>query len=729
MSDDTYFFEVSVAEHPQTKKRMNDLAKTVINAQSEMTKAVTMVGSAADASTKNLDKMLGLFGGFSKDAQVSIKAVQEEIKALQELSRQKITQVVEVVHQGAGGMPTDALGPGMPSAPSAPSAPSQNWPDPQEQVDDLHDAMVKEKAIFEEKVQNQKVAFEKAAADYDKAVEMQGRSSEEMNKAALKGARGLIDAAKGWTQLGLVGEENSKKLLESLVLVEGAFNIAKGGIEFLEAFGQGWKAIKSGQDAANNVSKITAALRSAEFAQLRAYHIALVQEAQAASVAAGANGRLAASRAAASGAAGKGAVAAMTGTATKVGTSAVGAAATAAGGAPAAAAAWNTIGGVAVSGAATIGIFAAAVAGAGFGLRALYDVVTGTGKQVGSFNDTIATWEVETASAIAGLFGFTTELAAGRKRVEEAEKRSLKLRAEVDKKYADENTRRDANNATTRASFETRNKIRSIDAGDDKEMQLAAASEKRLSATKLLAEYTEKMVDLQSKNLQGTEDYKDTEQQVIQYRKDELDAITEQGKLEADVAKSAIDNHKEEKKAIEDKMKEAKKGLEDLEKSQQSAVENFAKLDKVQQVTAIKALDKARASGGASLSDKEKDLLRSVGTDEAKRLASEGDKAEANAVGFNRTFGSGFEAERQAMDATQKKLEAEFKTNYEVIVKTENNLDEIQDKLKDAARNAVVEENAKANEVIIRAMNEGLAKNNQVMIQTINQKFKTNNRG
>ncbi len=80
---------------------------------------------------------------------------------------------------------------------------------------------VKDKQVWEAKVQTQKVAFEKAAADYDKAVETQGRSAEEMNKAALKGARGLLDAAKGWTQLGLIGEENSKKLLESLVYVEG----------------------------------------------------------------------------------------------------------------------------------------------------------------------------------------------------------------------------------------------------------------------------------------------------------------------------------------------------------------------------------------------------------------------------------------------------------------------------------------------------------------------------
>lgn len=716
MSDDTYFFEISVAEHPQTKKRMNDLAKAVIDTQTEMSKAVSLVGSAAEASTGKLGSLLGLFDGFAGGAQSSIKSVQEEVKKLQELTKQKITQVVEVVHAGGGG--------GSPSGSSG----GPSGFDPAEQTDELHDAMLKEKAIYEEKVQNQKVAFEKAAAEYDKAVETQHRSADEMNKAALKGARGLLDAAKGWTQLGLIGEENSKKLLESLVYVEGAFNIAKGGIEFLEAFGQGWKAIKTGQEAANNVAKITQALRGQEFAQLRAYHLALVREAELASIAANANGKLAQSRAAASNSAGKavvgGATNVMTNAASSAAGSAAGSAVAGAGGAAAAGAAWNTVGGVALSSAATIGVFAAAVAGAGFGLRALYDVVTGTGKEVGSFNDTIATWEVGVASAAAGMVGFTTSVAQSQKNLAEAEKRSIKLRAEVDKQYADENTRRDAGNATVRASFEARNRIRSIDAGDDKEMQLAAASEKRLNVAKLLAEYTAQMVDLQSKNLQGTEAYLDAEQQVIQYRKDLLDAINEQGKLESEVAKTAIDNQKKEQDAIKDKMKEAKKGLEDLEKAQQGAVENFAKLDKVQQVTAIKALDKARASGGASLSDKEKDLLRSVGTEEAKRLASEGDRAEANAVGFDRTFGANFEAERQAMDATQKKLEAEFKTTYDVVVKTENNLQEIEGKLKDAARQAVVDENKKAEEVILRAMREGLAKNSQ----EFNQKIKESNR-
>jgi hypothetical protein len=723
MSDDTYFFEVSVAEHPQTKKQMNDLAKAVIDAQKEMSDAVSLVGAAAEASTAKLDGMLGVFDGFASGAQTSIKAVQTEVRALQELARQKVTQVVEVVHQqsgvpvAVGGGGGDALAPN----PAPATAPRQ-----QQFTDELHDSMLKEKAIYEQKVENQKVAFEKAAAEYDKAVETQHRSAEEMNKAVLKGARGLLDAAKGWTQLGLIGEENSKKLLESLIYVEGAFNIAKGGIEFLEAFGQGWKAIKNSQEAANNVAKITSALRSTEFAQLRAYNISLVQEAQAASVAAAANGRLAASRTAAGVAAGTGAAATAAGAAaTTAGAGAAtvgGAGAAMAGGA--ATAGMTTFAGVAVGAAGTIAAFAAAALGAGFGLRALYDVVTGTGKEVGSFNDTIATWEVQVFSAAAGMVGFTTSVAASQKQLADAEERSLKLRAEVDKQYADENTKRDGANQLARASFSSRNQIRSIDAGDDKDDQLAAADEKRRDAVFQLAIQEGKLAELKAQNLQHTEAYLDAEREAIFYRKELSAAITEQGKVESEITKQEIDGQKKVQEEIKKKIEESKKGLENLEKSQQSAVENFAKLDKVQQVTAIKALDKARASGGASLTDKEKDLLRSVGTDEAKRLASEGDKAEANAVGFDRTFGSEFDAERNAMAATQKSLEADLEMKYAVTIKTESNLDSALAELTDAARTVVEDQHNLTVDAVNKVVNDGLAKNRQ----EYEQKLKTSNK-
>jgi hypothetical protein len=980
MSDDTYFFEVSVAEHPQSKKRMNDLAKSVIEAQTEMTKAVSMVGDAASASFKNIGSLLDGIESLRSGGVGALRAIQAEVRALQELSRQKITLAVQVERQDSGAKaagvteadapPSRAIGGGVAerdprtytdalqanqveerrilqqrikdqsaanavikagiesvgdsfdalrarasktivqevdlrplltdaakpivqkvdvvadddlekirseaakpivqkidvvttqsatgsldgfdidaytenlrdsqgeeqaiwarkvqdqadanakikagigsvgdsldelrndaSAPivqtvqvkttqagqaAPPFPPSPNGPNPSDYTDELHDSMVKEKAIYEQKVNDQKTAFEKASSEYDKAIATQHKSADEMNKAALKGARGVIDAAKGWAQLGLVGEENAKKLVEGLVMIEGAFNIAKGGVEFLEAFGQGWKAVKNSQAAANNVAKITASLRSAEFAQLRAYHIALVQEAEAASLAAGANGRLAASRTAAGMAAGTGAAAAV-GAATSVGAGAVGALAGAGGTAVAAgglagvgAMVTGAVGTLATGATAMLGAivtpFTAGLAAAGASLAVLAgavievkDQLNGVAGTVGSTSGAIAEFEAGTAAwalSFTGLFtsldapstklaqsmtaqidavvksipiigqwsdringslgglGDYVTLLASQNELKKAENRSVLHKINQEKIDAEENIRRDIKDAMTRASFDNRNQIRSIDAGDNKEGQLSAAIQKKLDAARLLAEYSAKMVELEQQNLDGTEDHLDAERQVIQYRKDLLDATAEQGRLEADVAKSAIDNHKKEQDAIKDKMKEAKKGLEDLEKSQQSAVENFAKLDKVQQVTAIKALEKARGAGGASLSDKEKDLLRSVGTDEAKMLASEGDKAEANAVGFDRTFGSGFEAERQAMDSMQKQLEAEFKTTYDITVKTENDYEALSEQVKEAAKQAVGEKETKEKEVIMRAMNEGLAG----VMRDVDQKLRTRNK-
>jgi hypothetical protein len=972
MSDDTYFFEVSVAEHPQSKKRMNELAKSVVDAQTEMTKAVSMVGDAASASFKNIGSLLDGIESLERGGVGAMKAIQAEVRALQDLTRQKIVQQVEVVHKDVGS-PTDGneTSESLPTQQPVSRLPSGNGSDPSDYTDRLRqsqteekaildrkvndhadanakiksgvqavgneldalrtdaakpiiqkvdvqtsladaakplvqkvdvvaddeldrmrsesakpivqkvsiettrttnavgttidpsdytddlresqvaessilgrkvqdqadassrikqsigsigdeldalrseavnpivqtvevkttqtgsqvppasvsqptsgltdysdalsDSHVKDKQVWEAKVQTQKEAFERAASEYDKAVATQHKSSDEMNKAVLKGARGLLDAGKGWAQLGLIGEENSKKLVEGLILVEGAFNIAKGGVEFLEAFGQGWKAVRSSQEAANNVSKITASLRSAEFAQLRAYHLSLVQEAEAASLAAGANMRLAGSRTAAGMAAGTGAAATVAGTATSVGAGAVGTAA-AVGGAPAAAAAWNTVGGVAVSGAVAIGAFVAAVAGAGFGLRSLYDVVTGTGKELGSFNDTIASWEAGVGASMLSLTGMFTSLddpstqfaqslavnvdgllAYGRSMTEgvygsesffnalglatgalgdfatlaasnatlaKAEKRAVQHKIQTEFTDAQENVKRDGGNDKARLSFENRNTIRTIDAGDDKSAQLAAATERQLDAAKMLAEQTRKMGDLEAQNLEHTEDYLDAEREAIRYRKELSSAITEQGKLQSDITKSEIDGQKKVQEEVKKKIEESKKGLEALESKQQGAVENFAKMDKLQQVMASNALIQARAQGGASLNDKQKDLLRSVGTDEAKRLASEGDKAEANAVGFDRTFGSGFEADRMAIEQTQKSLEAELSTKFDFTLKTESNLESMLGQLKDAAKSAASEENKKAIEQVSRMMQEGFAKASQDR----DQQLRTRNR-
>jgi hypothetical protein len=978
MSDDTYFFEVSVAEHPQSKKRMNDLAKSVIEAQTEMTKAVSMVGDAASASFKNIGSLLDGIESLRSGGVGALRAIQAEVRALQELSRQKITLAVQVERQDSGAKaagvteadapPSRAIGSGVnerdprtytdalqanqveerrilqqrikdqsaanavikagiesvgdsfdalrarasktivqevdlrplltdaakpivqkvdvvadndlekirseaakpivqkidvvttqsatgsldgldidaytenlrdsqgeeqaiwarkvqdqadanakikagigsvgdsldelrndASAPivqtvqvkttqagqaAPPLPPSPNGPNPSDYTDELHDSMVKEKAIYEQKVNDQKTAFEKASSEYDKAIATQHKSADEMNKAALKGARGVIDAAKGWAQLGLVGEENAKKLVEGLVLIEGAFNIAKGGVEFLEAFGQGWKAVKDSQAAANNVAKITASLRSAEFAQLRAYHVALVQEAEAASIAAGANGRLAASRGAAAAAAAAGSSAA----AGAVGSVATGAAGTAiggalagsavgAGGAVAAGAAWNTLGGVALGGAATIGVFVAAIAGAGFGLRSLVDVLTGTGKEVGSFNDTIAGWEAEIGASMLSMTGMFTSLedpstkfaqsiamngdaavAYGRKLTEgipgaemffntitlatgalgdfatlaasnnalaKAEKRAAEHKIKAEFTDAQENIKRDSGNAVARESFESRNKMRDVSVqSDDKLGQMTAELEKHAEAEAKRAEQLAIINRLTEEGSEHTAEYADAEQQALFFSKQMEQSVTKRMQLESDLTKAAVDGQTKIQDSIKKSMEENAKSLETLEGKQSDAINNFAKMDKLQQTMANNALIQARAQGGGSLNDKQKELLRSVGTDEAKMLASEGDKKEAEDAGFSKTFGSNFEAERKVVESQRQKLEAELDMQYDVTIDMKSDLTDALGKMTESAKELIKAEYERATAKMQEEMTAGLAKN----FQDTQQLMKTRNK-
>ena len=134
-------------------------------------------------------------------------------------------------------------------------------------------------------------------------------------------------------------------------------------------------------------------------------------------------------------------------------------------------------------------------------------------------------------------------------------------------------------------------------------------------------------------------------------------------------------------------------------------------MDKFQQGQAVKALNQARTHGGASLKDKQKELLRSVGTDEAKQLASEGDKAEAASAAFTQSFGSGFEVDRQKMEATQHSLEAELSMKYNFTIETKSNLDDMLGEMRTAAKGAAQEENIRAIEAVKKMMAEGFQAN------------------
>lgn len=130
-----------------------------------------------------------------------------------------------------------------------------------------------------------------------------GNTALESNKMFVESALHVAQMAKGLATIGLVSEESAEKFMQSLAVIQGTFDVVKGGVEAYEKFRRGVKLAGEATEFLNKAKKTEAALQTVEIARMKAYHASLLQEAAAANTAAAANGRLAASRTAAGAAA------------------------------------------------------------------------------------------------------------------------------------------------------------------------------------------------------------------------------------------------------------------------------------------------------------------------------------------------------------------------------------------------------------------------------------------
>lgn len=250
----------------------------------------------------------------------------------------------------------------------------------------------------------------KAQTAVDGYAEKQREAQEKIQQASVKSIRALVKGAKGFAEIGLMSEENSQKFLQSMAMIQGAFDIFESGADLLEAFSAGWKGVRQATDAASKAASVQKALAGTQFVQLKAYQAQLLQEEIAANRATAANMRLAASRGGkgiggAVGAAGSlvdGAkqVGSLASTATKAG----GVAAAAGTAAKAGGFLAPTVAGIGVGVLGTIAAAGAALAALSLVAVELSETFSGTAGKVGSVTDTIASGEV---SFIAGAMRMT----------------------------------------------------------------------------------------------------------------------------------------------------------------------------------------------------------------------------------------------------------------------------------------------------------------------------------
>lgn len=153
--------------------------------------------------------------------------------------------------------------------------------------------------------------------------------------------------------------------------------------------------------------------------------------------------------------------------------------------------------------------------------------------------------------------------------------------------------------------------------------------------------------------------------------------------------------------------------LQKSQDAQSSAMTNFAKLGQIEKQQAMDALQQARTKGSASLSDPQKDLLNSIGTEESKRFAREGDEAEAKKFGFSdKNFGKGFAQEQAGLIKEKLDISAKMSSSYDVNVKVQDNTNEIVDLIAGKVDGIMADR--------VRAINDGVDKRMNSMKTDIN---------
>ena len=190
------------------------------------------------------------------------------------------------------------------------------------------------------------------------------------------------------------------------------------------------------------------------------------------------------------------------------------------------------------------------------------------------------------------------------------------------------------------------------------------------------AKLTEQLM-LQNKMIKEGTDYSKEYATVVamanKYRQDELGSLDKQKGLIKEKLNTEIQGQQKIQDLLKSQLDTKTQQLQRSQDEQASAIGNFSKLGQIEKQQAIDALALGRKKGGGALDDTQKDLLRSVGTKEAVRLANEGDADEAKKFGFDeKNFGAGYEQEQTGLVAAKRQLEANLSASYDVSVNLTN---------------------------------------------------------
>ncbi|XZE21815.1 hypothetical protein SH449x_001722 [Pirellulaceae bacterium SH449] len=590
------------------------------------------------------------------------------------------------------------------------------------------------------------------------------KATADAGKKFVEAGLNAAQVAKGLATIGLVSEENAEKMLRSLVVIQGTFDVVKGGIKAYTDLSDGLKKAREAQQLLSRAQTTQAALETAQLARLKAYHASLVQEAAAANTAAAANGRLAASRVAAGAAAGASAaggagsmlgnLAGMTGLrgiASMAGRVTPLAVAAAAG-----TAVYQHQTGTATTSDSSmqamtmrLGAYLARLTGQ---FERLDSPMSRFARGLSDVNDRVfsmipggdvlraAVPPLHLMGDIAGLAASQAgvdrgQLSLDRNRINnEADRATARAEAETQRqlarmRYADssDSIRRQSALTTERFSFQDgagdrdferealRDRMRLRTETDEGILgsamlgQLSASSMRMRSrpnenqemlggeaATYSLAvqEYSKAKQELdRALSFAGTseEDLAAAMKEAQHYQNEVVRSLEKQAQLARAYGTDRLAIEREIQSTIMAGIDQQGAKLDALEGRRKSAMRSFVDMDAIERDMATRALGKAQAGGGASLSKMERDLLSRVGTDETSRFVDESVASDAKRLGFDTTFGSSMDMTRKQLESTRQQLEAQLQASFDVSMKVEADTDRVVDAILPEVERAITE--------------------------------------
>ena len=355
MSEDTdVMFRIGVMDHPASKAALESLAKNVDSAQARMTAGVVAIGETATKVGSSIDNLIGKIDEMARHQETTMRSAMPESvqpagqnqrgampassSGTSAVSSQASAAIdsVATLQSRIDSFDASNISSSLRNVFSELGDVAETSVDEiigsldafEDRMTSMVDGVEGQAEILRTAYQNQMIehseTYAAMAKDLDGYLAQHGTTAEkiqaninigdgalkryrdaasnttlESNKMFVESALHVAQMAKGLATIGLVSEESAEKFMQSLAVIQGTFDVVKGGVEAYEKFRRGVKLAGEATEFLSKAKKTEAALQTVEIARMKAYHASLLQEAAAANTAAAANGRLAASRTAA----------------------------------------------------------------------------------------------------------------------------------------------------------------------------------------------------------------------------------------------------------------------------------------------------------------------------------------------------------------------------------------------------------------------------------------------